>query len=127
MVVRTTQYDLPGQTVPRKEGSRVSRAEDRAARCAALLPLLFAQSPWNRLQPEQQARLVGSLILLTIGAVAVVVLAWLALRVGRRSSQREDLKMELFRQKIKAEDWASKPLVPPDDKPRGSGREDADQ
>ncbi len=91
---------------------------------AAPLPLLLAESPLDRLKPEQRAKLIGSLVLLTIGGVALIVLAWLALRVGRRSSQREDLAMELFKQRVKAEDWASKPLVPPERGPVGEQRPD---
>ena len=90
--------------------------------------MLLADSPLSRLEPQQRAKLIGSLILLTIGGLTLIVLAWLALRVGRRSSQREDLSMELFKQRVKAEDWAATPVVPPgEDAHTDVRRDDADE
>ena len=58
------------------------------------------------------AKAFGALILLTIAGVALVVLAWLALRVGRRQARREDQGLARREKKWHADDWAEKPLVP---------------
>ena len=90
---------------------------NRLAGALSLLPLLLAQaapSPADRLEPAQRAKLFGTLALLALGGVAMVVLAWLALRVGRRSSRREDLAAEMLRKKrADVDDWAAKKLIDP--------------
>ncbi|MFO7906223.1 MAG: hypothetical protein R6U98_26435 [Pirellulaceae bacterium] len=67
----------------------------------------------ERVEAVQYVRLLGSLILLTLGGVSLVVLAWLALRMGRRHSRRQDAKLEKLRGGIKADDW----VVPPSRRP----------
>jgi hypothetical protein len=67
--------------------------------------------PLNRLEPAARARLLAALILLTILGIALVVLAWLALRVGRRSLRREDAHVRPRRGTLSPDDWASRPLV----------------
>lgn len=69
----------------------------------------------ERLEAEQYVRLVGSLILLTLGGVSLVVLAWLALRMGRRYSRRQDAVLEKLRCRINADDWVTPPPSSPDD------------
>lgn len=69
----------------------------------------------ERLEAEQYVRLVGSLILLTLGGVSLVVLAWLALRMGRRYSRRQDAVLEKLRYRIHADDWVTPPPSSPDD------------
>ncbi len=73
-----------------------------------------AQSPLQRLEPQQRVKLLGSLILLTIGGVSLVVLAWLWMRVGRRNSRREDRVLQHDRKAAQVDDWARKPLTKPD-------------
>jgi hypothetical protein len=55
-------------------------------------------------------KLVSALILLTIGGVSLIVLAWLALRVGRRSADRPVLRAT-HRTGLPPDDWAHKPLA----------------
>ncbi len=76
-----------------------------------LLMALLADSPARQLEPVARAKLIGGLILLTIGGVSLIVLCWLALRVGRRMSRREDQMIRRLRQREQPEDWASLPLV----------------
>lgn len=95
-------------------GSAPSRNSWSAGLCLCLLAQV-AQSPLNRLEPPQRAKLLGSLILLTIGGIALVVLAWLTLRIGRRYLRREDETFQQLRCRSQADDWASKPLVKPED------------
>ncbi len=72
------------------------------------------EMPVNRLESVARVKLLGALILLTIGGTALVFLSWLALRVGRRSLHREDAKVRQLRARVSRDDWASKPLVQPD-------------
>lgn len=74
-----------------------------------------AKSTPDRVALAERLKLYGALFLLTMGCIAVVLLAWLALRIGRRSSRREDLKYEQLRSRARADDWANKPLVSPAD------------
>ena len=90
------------------------RTELVASWCVCLVAQA-SKSPWERLEPAQRFKLFGALILLTIGGISFVILAWLALRVGRRSSRREDVKWEQRRGRVSSDDWAKKPLVKPED------------
>ncbi len=78
--------------------------------CFGLLAQV-AQSPLQRLEPQQRMKLLGSLILLAIGGVALVVLAWLWMRVGRRKLRREDGVVNPSRKRVQVDDWARKPLT----------------
>ncbi len=75
---------------------------------------LLADSPLSQLEPVARAKLLGGLILLAIGGVALVVLCWLTLRVGRRALRREDVIVQRLNRQTGADDWAAKPLVRPD-------------
>jgi hypothetical protein len=67
--------------------------------------------PITRLDPAARAKVLGALILLTIGGVALVTLAWLALRVGRRQVRRVDDVLARRQQAPVADDWAQKRLT----------------
>lgn len=69
----------------------------------------------ERLEALQYVRLLGSLILLTLGGVSLVVLAWLALQVGRRHSKRQDAKLEKLGYRVNADDWVAPPPKSPND------------
>lgn len=61
-------------------------------------------------------KLVSALILLTIGGVALVVLAWLTLRIGRRQADR----LELGTRRAAGppiDDWACAPRAARQEKP----------
>jgi hypothetical protein len=74
-----------------------------------------------RLPPAARAKIIGALILLTIGGVALVMLAWLALRVGRRNLRRLEDRSPARWSKVHGDDWAKTPLAP-----RPPARLDAD-
>ena len=82
--------------------------------CFVLLAAAAEAVP-DRVTLAQRAKLYGALFLLTLTCIALVLLAWLALRVGRRNSRREDLKCVKLRSRARVDDWASKPLIPPED------------
>ncbi len=87
----------------------------RAAACIAEgVLVVIAQSQLSKLPPVERVRLLGGLILLTIGGVSLVVLCWLALRVGRRSLRREDRSATRVDYRARGEDWASQPLSKPE-------------
>ena len=71
----------------------------------------IAKMPADQLEPVQRVRLLGSLILLSLGGISLIFLAWLTLRVGRRSSRREDDKWRGRRDKASLDDWAARPLA----------------
>jgi hypothetical protein len=92
---------------------------------AASVGILLGQShdtPITRLPPAARAKLIGSLILLTIGGVALVVLSWLALRVGRRYLNRSEEITSLRSPQVHRDDWADKPLLT-----RPGARPDSDE
>jgi hypothetical protein len=62
-------------------------------------------------------RLVGALILLTIGGVSLVVLAWLALRSGRRYADGPTWRATRAAGPP-PDDWADKPLTPRGEDPK---------
>lgn len=64
--------------------------------------------PKDRRVAVQWAKLIGSLVLLTIGGVALVVFAWLWLRVGRRASQREGALLKRRRAGPLEDDWSTR-------------------
>ena len=64
--------------------------------------------PKDRRVAVQWAKLIGSLVLLTIGGVALIVFAWLWLRVGRRVSQREDALIQRRGAGPRDDDWTRK-------------------
>ena len=65
----------------------------------------------TRLDPVARARIIGSLVLLTIGGVALIVLCWLALRVGRRHVLRADPSSCQTHREPHPDDWAERPLA----------------
>ncbi|MHB0961375.1 MAG: hypothetical protein ACYC6N_16055 [Pirellulaceae bacterium] len=67
--------------------------------------------PLMRLPPAARAKLIGALILLTIAGVALIVLSWLALRMGRRFLNRSDDLAAQRSRPVPGDDWADKPLV----------------
>lgn len=82
-------------------------------RCADAACLVCAQADPTtaaRLEPAARARLAAALILLTIGGVALVVLAWLALRIGRRYTDRQDAPLGTHRGSWSQDDWARQRL-----------------
>ena len=83
-----------------------------AAATAASLVAEVEKSPLSRLPPRTQFKVVGSLILLTIGGVALVVLSWMMLRVGRRVFHRDDVRLGQRSRTIDRDDWARHPLPP---------------
>ena len=87
---------------------RVCRA---AILCTGPLLAHAQKLPITKLDPESRARAIGLLVLLTIGGVALVVLSWLALRVGRRQARREDQRLAEKERKLNMDDWAEKPLL----------------
>ena len=97
----------------------VARFVPLAAACTVSLLAEVEQSPLSRLPPRTQFKVIGILILLTIGGVALVVLSWLLLRVGRRARHRDDARLSQRRQTIDRDDWAKHRLPaqadPPDD------------
>jgi hypothetical protein len=64
-----------------------------------------------RLPPAARAKLIGTLVLLTIGGVALIVLSWLTLRIGRRYLNRSDEMVSHRTGPAQRDDWADKPLV----------------
>ncbi len=74
-----------------------------------------AESPAMRLEPAQRAKLFGAFVLLCIGGISLVILSWLALRVGRRNSRRADLAIQQMQKQAPADDWATRPLAKPDE------------
>lgn len=85
-----------------------------SAPLATLMWWVAAQTTLDRVEARQYARIFGALILLAIGGVALVVLAWLALRVGRRSSRRADARLHQLQGRFHPDDWV---------KPPGRGRD----
>ncbi len=81
------------------------------ARGLGILLLQSQPLPIMRLPPAARAKLIGGLILLTIAGVALVVLSWLALRIGRRNLNRSDDVDAQRRRQRPRDDWADKPLV----------------
>ncbi len=61
-------------------------------------------------------KLVSALILLTIGGVALVVLAWLTLRIGRRQTERPGFEATRAAGPP-TEDWARAPRTARREKP----------
>jgi hypothetical protein len=116
---------VSGQEAKDEASDSRPRQSGRIAATLSLLPLVVFQvapSPADRLEPVQRAKLFGSLALLALGGVAMIVLAWLMLRVGRRSSRREDMAVESLRKKRSdADDWAAKRLVESTDEEGDSG------
>ncbi len=80
-----------------------------------------SDSRFSRLPPKAQFRLVGGLLLVAIGGIALVTLTWLALHIGRRNLRRLENSDPPRWSPVHADDWARKPLA---DKP--SARPDAD-
>ncbi|MHB8974361.1 MAG: hypothetical protein ACYC3X_12915 [Pirellulaceae bacterium] len=64
-----------------------------------------------RLPPAALAKLIGALVLLTIGGLALIVLSWLALRTGRRYWNRSVERASHCVGPTLRDDWADKPLV----------------
>lgn len=90
---------------------------------AALSVSLLAElerSPLSRLPPRTQFKVVGILILLTIGGVALVVLSWMMLRAGRRAWRRDDTRLHQRNRPLDRDDWARHPLPGPPDPPHES-------
>jgi hypothetical protein len=83
-----------------------------AAATTASLMAEVEKSPLSRLPPRTQFKAVGSLILLTIGGVALVVLSWMMLRAGRRAFHRDDARVGQQNHTIDRDDWARHPLPP---------------
>ncbi len=73
---------------------------------------LAQQPPGSPLTAPRLAifKLLSALILLTIGGVSLIVLAWLALRVGRRSAERAT-PHTTHAAGPPLDDWARKPLA----------------
>jgi hypothetical protein len=89
----------------------VAQLSSLFARGIGILLLQSPSAPIMRLPPAARAKLIGGLILLTIAGVTLVVLSWLALRIGRRNLSRfEELDSQRSRQ-LPRDDWADKPLV----------------
>ena len=75
------------------------------------------RSPISRLPPRTQFKVLGGLILLTIGGVAFVVLSWMMLRAGRRAWQRDVARVSQRAHAIDRDDWAKHPLPANNDPP----------
>jgi hypothetical protein len=86
-----------------------------AAATAASLVAEVEKSPLSRLPPRTQFKVLGGLILLTIGGVALVVLSWMMLRAGRRACQRDEARMSQRNRTLDRDDWARHPLPQPSD------------
>jgi hypothetical protein len=85
---------------------------------AALSVSLLAEverSPLSRLPPRTQFKVIGGLILLVIGGVALVVLSWMMLRAGRRAWQRDDARLSQQSRALDRNDWARHPMPEPAD------------
>jgi hypothetical protein len=80
------------------------------------------------IDPELRAKIVGQMILLTIGGVALVTLAWLALRIGRRYVQRSgDFdRWSSSADRADWEDWAKRSIEMGKDLDNNSGSESKD-
>lgn len=72
-------------------------------------------------------KLIAMLILLVIAGVALIIWAWLTLRVGRRQARRTTAQASVHADQSAAtpDDWASKSLVPTE--PNDSGEQDSDE
>ena len=86
------------------------------ASCAVLLciqPLLAQAEKMQitKLEPRVRAKVIGALVLLTMAGIALVVLSWLVLRIGRRQARREDHKLARRQRQLNVDDWAEKPLA----------------
>lgn len=68
------------------------------------------RSPLSRMPPRTQFKVLGGLILLTIGGVALVVLSWMMLRAGRRAWHRDDERLGQRTPALDRDDWAKHPL-----------------
>jgi hypothetical protein len=80
----------------------------------ASLPLLLADVEANNVvpgDPSVRARLVLALILLTIGGLTLIVLSWLALRIGRRHANRLEPRPDAPRRQLSDDDWARQRLT----------------
>ena len=71
----------------------------------------FGERQIMRLPPAARAKLIGALVLLTIGGVTLIVLSWLTLRIGRRYLNRSDEMAPHHTGPVHRDDWADKPLV----------------
>ena len=69
-----------------------------------------SSSQFMRLPPAARFRILGALFLLAIFGVAFVTLTWMALRIGRRNLRRLEDQAPQW-SKVRADDWASKPLA----------------
>lgn len=63
------------------------------------------------MDPVTPAKAVAALVLLSIGGIALVVLSWLFLRVGRRSLRRDDARQPRRHDEALHEDWAKQRLT----------------
>lgn len=68
---------------------------------------------WQQLEASQRFRLVAALSLLAMGGIALICLAWMMLRAGRRSSRREDRAVERLGHGPDPDDWARSSLHRP--------------
>ena len=70
-----------------------------------------SQSALQRMEPAQRAKVLAAFAGFIILGFGLVALAWLGARVTRRYMNQEPLRR---RDPIRTQDdWASKPLVPP--------------
>ncbi len=69
------------------------------------------RTPLSRLPPLTRFKIIGGLILLTIGGVALVVLSWMMLRAGRRALHR-DTRGTQRAHPVERDDWAKHPMSP---------------
>lgn len=86
----------------------------RVLRLPAFLPFLLADVEAKNVvpgDPSVRARLVLALILLTVGGLALIMLSWLALRIGRRHANRFDLQPDGPQRLIPDDDWARQRLA----------------
>lgn len=71
-----------------------------------------SQSVLQRMRPEQRAKVLAAFAAFVILFFGLIALAWLGARVTRRYMNQEPLRL---RDPLR-DDWADKPLVPPQSK-----------
>jgi len=95
----------------------VERFVPLAATITVYLLAEVERTPLSRLPPLTRFKLLGGLILLTIGGVALVVLSWMMLRVGRRAWRRDHARVTQRAHPVERDDWAKHPMSSDSDPP----------
>jgi hypothetical protein len=88
---------------------------------AWLLAQETPQTPFQRLDPQTRVKVLAAFAAFVILGIGLVLLAWVGARVTRRyMNQGPSRPLDMTEVQ---DDWATKPLVPPDKPQSNSGEE----